>query len=253
MSCHEVREFFDAYIDRELDVVTALDFERHLEECSACRAICQQYENLHDSVRARLPYFECPRQLEGKIRAQLRSEERGRARAIQKQPFPRWTAWAVAASIAILLILSAVLFRTIGRPPASELLADQVVSSHIRSLMANHLTDVVSSDQHTVKPWFTGKLDFAPVVKDLSSKGFSLVGGRLDYLNNRPVAALVYKRRQHIINLFVWPISQSDSGPRSTTINGYNVVHGTQSHMAYWAASDLNAAELNEFIKDQRE
>ena len=253
MSCHDMREFLDAYIDRELDVVTALDFERHLKECSACRAISGQYQDLHESVRARLPYFECPRELEDKIRARLRSDERRDGRAIPTRPPPRWTAWAIAASIAFLLAFSAVLFRTIGRTPASQLLADQVVSSHIRSLMANHLTDVVSSDQHTVKPWFTGKLDFAPVVKDLSSKNFSLVGGRLDYLNNRPVAALVYKRRQHIINLFVWPISQSDSGPRSTTINGYNVVHGTQSHMAYWAASDLNAAELNEFIKDQRE
>jgi anti-sigma factor RsiW len=249
MSCHEMREFLDAYMDRELDVVTAVEFERHLEECSACRAICRQYQDLHDSVRARLPYFQSPPELEGKIQIQLRSDSRVRDRAIQKHPFPRSRAWALAAAIALLLIFSAALFRTLGHSPASQLLADQVVSSHIRSLMANHLTDVVSSDQHTVKPWFSGKLDFAPVVKDLSSEGFSLVGGRLDYLNNRPVAALVYKRRQHIINLFLWPSSQSDSAPRSTTINGYNVVHGIQSHMAYWAVSDLNAGELKQFVE----
>jgi anti-sigma factor RsiW len=146
-----------------------------------------------------------------------------------------------------LLIFGAVLFQTARRPGISGVLADQVVSSHIRSLMANHLTDVISSDQHTVKPWFSGKLDFAPVVKDLSSKGFQLVGGRLDYIADRPVAALVYKRRQHSINLFVWPSPQADSSPHTMTIKGYDVVNWTQGHMAYWAVSDLNAAELNDF------
>ena len=250
MSCHEVREFLDAYIDRELDVVTALDFERHVNECGACRAICDQYKELHDSVRVRLPYFESPRELEDKIRARLRPDEGGDDRAIQRHPLRGWIPWAVAASIALLLIFSAVLFRSIRRPAGSQALADQVVSSHIRSLMANHLTDVVSSDQHTVKPWFTGKLDFAPVVKDLSAQGFSLVGGRLDYLDDRPVAALVYKRRQHVVNLFLWPSPQSDFGARSTTVRGYNVVHGTHSHLAYWAVSDLNAGELKQFVWD---
>ncbi len=130
------------------------------------------------------------------------------------------------------------------------MLAEQVVSSHIRSLMANHLSDVVSTDQHTVKPWFSGKLDFAPVVKDLAPKGFPLVGGRLDYINNHSAAALVYKRRQHTINLFLWPSSESDSSPRSITIKGFNVVEWTHSHMAYWAVSDLNADELTEFAHD---
>jgi anti-sigma factor RsiW len=250
MSCQEVRGLVDAYVDRELDVVTTLEFERHLTECVTCRAICEQYQQLHDSVGAQIPYFEAPEGLEDKIRAKLRSAGRDGDRSIRREWFPRWRGWSIAASFAILLVFSAVLFRTAGRPPASEALADQVVASHIRSLMANHLTDVISSDQHTVKPWFSGKLDFAPVVKDLSSKGFSLVGGRLDYLDNRPVASLVYKRRQHTINLFFWPSPDSDSGPHNLTSKGYNVVHGTQSHMAYWAVSDLNAGELNEFARD---
>jgi anti-sigma factor RsiW len=250
MKCQEIHGLVDAYVDRELDVVAALEFERHLNECATCRAGCEQYQQLHDSVRAQMPYFEAPEGLEDKIRASLRSVGRNQGQRLQRQWFPPWRVWALAAGMIVVLVFSVVLFRIVGRPPASELLADQVVSNHIRSLMANHLTDVPSSDQHTVKPWFSGKLDFAPVVKDLSSKGFVLVGGRLDYLDNQTVAALVYKRRQHTINLFVWPSPASDSGPATIASKGYNVVHGTQSHMAYWAVSDLNAGELNEFAHD---
>jgi anti-sigma factor RsiW len=133
-----------------------------------------------------------------------------------------------------------------------DVLAEQVVSSHIRSLMANHLSDVLSSDQHTVKPWFSGRLDFAPVVKNLSGVGFPLMGGRLDYLDNRAVAALVYKHRQHTINLFLWPSSTSDVSPRVSSSKGFNIVHWTQARMTYWAVSDLNAAELTEFARDLR-
>ena len=250
MSCHEVNGLLDGYVDSELDIVTALQFDRHLTECVNCRARFEHYKQLHDSVRAQIPYFKAPDGLENKIRARLRAAERGEDRTIRGEWFPGWRGWAIAASLIALLVFSTVLFQMLRRPAASEMLAEQVVSSHIRSLMANHLSDVISSDQHTVKPWFSGKLDFAPVVKDLSSEGFPLAGGRLDYLDNHPVAALVYKRRQHTINLFLWPSPDSDSSPRTTIIKGYNVVHWTQSHMAYWAVSDVNAAELGEFIHD---
>jgi anti-sigma factor RsiW len=157
---------------------------------------------------------------------------------------------ATLAGVAIVLLATALLVQMLKRSSASEMLAEQVVSSHIRSLQANQLSDVASSDQHTVKPWFSGKLDFAPVVKDLSIKGFPLVGGRLDYLDGRAVAALVYKRRQHTINLFVWPSQAPDSAPRSFTIKGYNLVHWTHSQMAYWAVSDVNAKDLGQFAHD---
>lgn len=253
MSCHQVHELLDAYIDRELDVAAALAFEQHLNECDACRAIHKQYQELHASVKAQFSYFEAPPVLETKIRAHLRSAgERDQLGADRGGWLPRWRTWTLAAAVAILVVFGAALLQTIKRSSASESLAEQVVSDHIRSLMASHLFDVPSSDQHTVKPWFNGKLDFAPVVKDLSSAGFPLAGGRLDYLDNRAVAALVYKRRQHTINLFVWPSPDSDSGPRNVTIKGYNVVDWTQSHMNYWAVSDLNALELRDFARDLR-
>jgi anti-sigma factor RsiW len=127
-------------------------------------------------------------------------------------------------------------------------MAEQVIASHVRSLLADHLTDVPSSDRHTVKPWFSGKLDFAPRVLDLSSEGFPLVGGRLDYLGHRPVAAIVYRRRQHMINLFIWPSElATEPALQSATYQGYQLVHWAQAGINYWAISDLNAGELHEF------
>ncbi|HEX4164170.1 MAG TPA: anti-sigma factor [Bryobacteraceae bacterium] len=251
MSCQQVSDFLDAYVDKELDVITASQFDRHLAECAACRAKADQYRQLHDSVQAHMEYFQAPGEFEQRLRARLYPSSQQQQKPIRREWFPGWRGWwAVAASILAVLLFTAALLQMTRRPSASDMLADQVVSSHIRSLLANHLSDVVSTDQHTVKPWFSGKLDFAPVVKDLSSKGFPLAGGRLDYLDNRPVAALVYKRRQHTINLFLWPSTASDSSPRTLTSRGYNVVHWTHAHMTYWAVSDVNAADLAEFVRD---
>jgi anti-sigma factor RsiW len=248
MSHDQVRELLDAYVDRELDVVTALALDRHLSECDACRVTFMRYEQLHSSVKAQIPRFKAPEGLESKIRAQLHSAAYNpHSRAPQRKRFLDWRAWSIAASVGIVVFGGLLLLQIAKRQSTSQVVAEQVVSSHIRSLMANHLADVPSTDQHTVKPWFNGRLDFAPVVKNLSSKGFSLVGGRLDFINNRPVAALVYRRRQHPINLFVWPSTDSDASLRTTTIKGYNLVHWTQEHMTYWAVSDLNAAELKDF------
>jgi len=137
------------------------------------------------------------------------------------------------------------------RSSGDEILAQEMVSNHVRSLqLESHRTDVISSDQHTVKPWFDGKLDFAPPVKDFSSRGFPLIGGRLEYLNNRAVAALIYQRRKHFINLYIWPAEESNvTSEVGTKRQGYNLLHWTNSGMTYWAISDLNGVELQEFAR----
>lgn len=252
MTCQEACLFIDAYVDEELDPVNNLEFERHLETCTDCRERCDQVKELQRSVRTHRPYFAAPDGLEHRIRTRLRAADGAQTRTFRYRTFSAWQLSAVAASIVGLILFSSI-FVTMLRRPAGETIAEQVVSSHIRSLMENHLTDVPSSDQHTVKPWFNGKLDFSPPVKDLKAEGFPLTGGRLDYLNGRPVASLLYRRRQHVINLFVWPSSPSDSASQTSTIRGYNLVHWTQSGMTYWAVSDLNSRELNEFAANQRE
>jgi anti-sigma factor RsiW len=253
MSCQEARLLIDAYVDQELDLVRSLDFERHVEGCGECRALRDQVEELRSAVRIHSPYFAAPEGLEKRIRAQLRLPAAGQTRTVRHYPLLGWRPFAVAASVVGLAIFTLMFVTMLRRSAETDTLAQQVVSSHIRSLMANHLADVPSSDQHTVKPWFNGKLDFSPPVKDFKTAGFPLTGGRLDYLDGRPVAALLYQRNRHIINLFVWPSSHSDSGPQASVLKGYNIIHWTRSGMTYWAVSDLNAAELSEFVRDQRE
>ena len=151
-----------------------------------------------------------------------------------------------AAIILAAIIASSFLPRL--RPTSDQFLATQLIASHVRSLMADHLTDVASSDQHTVKPWLDTKLDFAPPVVDLSAEGFPLIGGRLDYLDNRPVAALVYGRRKHFINLFVWPAASNESkAPKTITREGYQLLHWADPDFNYWAVSDVNVNDLQTF------
>ena len=167
-------------------------------------------------------------------------------------------AFAVAASLIVVCLATGVIARVLLGPRQQTLtvaesdLAGQVLDSHIRSLMASHLADVVSTDQHTVKPWFNGKLDFSPPVIDFAAQGFPLIGGRLDYLDGRSAAALVYRRRKHIINLFVWP-EQGRVGTESMTRRGYHLIHWTKDGMTYWAVSDVSGSDLSQFARLSQE
>ena len=243
MSCQQTHELIHGYLDGELDLVKSLEIEKHLEHCPACTQIYEGLRSLQTRLSDNALRFEPPASLEKRLRSSLRREE---------EPQPaifRWR-WLVAASsllAAVLIIWTIVAISS--RQSPDDVLAQEVVASHVRSLMANHLTDVPSSNRHTVKPWFDGKLDFSPAVKDLSQQGFSLNGGRLDYIGNRPVAALVYQRRQHSINVFVWPATQAPPNGKASERQGYNLIRWSNAGMTYWAVSDLNLAELQQFVQ----
>jgi anti-sigma factor RsiW len=223
----------EALLDGELDVAQSAAVERHVADCSACAQAFARLREQKAALRA-LPRFDAPDQLRHSIRDALRREVAPPAPA----PIWRWAAIAACLCLAVSLGWNAVQWRG-----AEASLEEGVVASHIRSLLASHLMDVPSSDQHTVKPWFAGKLDFSPVVKDLAAQGFPLEGGRVDYLDGRRVAALVFRRAQHTINLFTWPAAAGASASHAAR-DGYNVLHWTHGGMAYWAVSDVSAAEL---------
>jgi anti-sigma factor RsiW len=166
-----------------------------------------------------------------------------RPRARERNWLGAFATLATAACVAV-GVLSFQLGRLADRGPTGQAVAAEVVSSHVRSLMADHLNDVRSSDRHTVKPWFEGKLDFGPVVADFAAKGFTLEGGRLDYIGGRAVAALVYRHRQHVVNVFEWPAAGPDSAPRLSTDRGFQLFSWHRNGLVFWIVSDVNGADL---------
>lgn len=245
MNCPQAKLLIDAYADGELDPAGVLEMERHFRDCTSCAQAFRNLQSLKKSLKQDALRFDAPAVLRGRLKAELHTPaESGRL-------FLIWNWFAAAAAGVALVCLALLLSLTLTRPSAQQQLAQEIVSSHIRSLMANHEMDVASSDQHTVKPWFDGKLDFSPPVKDLTTQGFPLIGGRLDYLNHRAVAALVFHRAKHVINLFIWPAKEGDSEPTARTpINGYNLIQWTRGGMTFRAVSDLNEKELMEFVRD---
>jgi anti-sigma factor RsiW len=241
---HEhIRELLHAYVDGELDLANARQTERHLESCPDCRGAEKAIHELRSALASKTTAYRAPAHLRRNVRAALRREAKS-----TRQPLSPWLMFATGAAFAA-LILGFALFQT-TRTARNDAIVDQVVANHVRSLLAAQLVDVVSSNQHTVKPWFDGKIDFAPEVHDLSANGFPLVGGRLDYLDGKTVAALVYQRNKHPINLFVMPAAISQTTSLTViTRRGYNILAWTNNGMKYWAVSDLNQAELREFAK----
>ena len=236
----------DAYLDGELASRDAREFEAHLKECRDCERLRDARVSLGAAIRAEVPALRAPDELRTRVRSALRSAA-GDPVARRHAPPLAWRWLALAASLAIVAMGS---WQLASGRAAGQVLSEEVLTSHVRSLMPGHLTDVVSSDQHTVKPWFNGKLDFSPSVYDFAGRGYPLIGGRLDYLGNRPVAALVYGRRQHLINVFLWPATRASAEqPDVTTRQGYHLLHWTTPEFTYWLVSDLGLADLEEFAR----
>jgi anti-sigma factor RsiW len=247
VTCEEAHPLVNAYVDGELDVVKCLEVEAHLNGCAVCAREEASLRALHTVLSNSSLYYEAPAQLERRVRAAVR--EARRTESGWGFPLRRYS-WVGAAAAAVLFLAIIVKGALPLGSSAGELTAREVVDDHLRSLTGNHLTDVLSSNQHTVKPWFDGRLHFTPPVEDLGPEGFPLIGGRLDYLDNRPVAAVVYRRRQHVINLLIAPAERAaDTRPASQVRAGYNIAHWTKSGMSYWAVSSLSAAELDKFAQ----
>jgi len=247
MNCQQAKPLIDPYADGELDAAGILELEKHLHDCPACALAWRNAETLKKSLKQDSLFFSAPAELRRRVKAGLRSQIEPHARG----SFWNWKWLATATSGVATVCLALLLTVMLARPSAEQRLRQEVVSSHIRSLMENHALDIVSTDQHTVKPWFNGKLDFSPPVKDLAAQEFPLIGGRLDYLDGRSVAALVFKRHKHVINLFIWPATVKDSKPAPlAAVQGYNVIHWSEAEMTFWAVSDLNEKELMEFVQN---
>jgi anti-sigma factor RsiW len=231
VTCEEARSLLSPHVDRELDLLKSLDVERHLESCTGCAAARGGLVALGRALRDPALREPLPAALRDRVRRALRQEAGPRRRS----RVPLGVAAAAVLAVAVFVSQRA----TQGSPLGSEL-----VSGHLRSLLPDRLVDVESTDRHTVKPFFHGRLDFAPPVPDLERSGFSLLGGRVDVIDRRRVAALVYKRRQHVVNVFVWPAIAEGQSPSALSIGGYSVLGFVRDGFVFWAVSDLDPREL---------
>jgi anti-sigma factor RsiW len=252
MNCEEILTLLDAYFDNELDLAKTIAIQEHLRTCASCRS---QYE-LRVALRSRLDdldlRYATPNDFADQIRKSLALSSRP-SRKILSFPVVAWIPAAVAAAA----VFGAFVYANIGRliPSETPSLVAEVASDHIRSLIGTHLIDVESSDQHTVKPWFAGKVDFSPPVRDFADEGFKLVGGRLDYVKGNNVAVLVYRFKNHYVSLFICRERTPEAAPeqKSFDYQGYNLVYWNANGLDCWAVSDAAPGALHEFVKIQRE
>jgi anti-sigma factor RsiW len=246
MNCNDARKLLEANSDGELDLVRQLELEAHIRGCAACEAEARALASRKGALRDMLPRFGAPPQFRKRVQSALRAD------GMRSPTVARWTLWnlgGLAASVALVL---AVGYSWGSSRARSGSLLDEAIADHARSLQAGHLMDVVSTDQHTVKPWFIGKVDFSPPVFDLADIGFPLAGGRLERIDGRPAAALVYRRRLHSINLFVWPATVSPVSERSGGRDGYNAMSWSQGDLNFLAVSEIPVTELAQFAEEYR-
>jgi len=251
MNCEKIRQLLEANADGELDLVGHLELEAHLRACPECARRAEGIRARRNALRESLPRFTAPPRLRERILAQSRAE------AVAAAPPPRrfrtgWPLWnlaGMAASLAFALLIGFAWGQARSR---ANSIWEEAASAHVRSLQTGHLMDVASTDQHTVKPWFAGKIDFSPPVTDLAEAGFPLVGGRLERIDGREAAALVYHRRLHTINVFVWPAADAPLSPGRRAKNGYNAESWTHAGLNFLAVSEIPAAELDQFVGEFR-
>jgi anti-sigma factor RsiW len=247
VKCPAAKELIEAYVDGELDATQKSEVRGHLEGCISCAETHWQLQEMRTNLRREAPRYEAPSYLRDRISQSLRQEPLRVVNSVAPKNVP-WNWMAIAASILLAISIGWNIQMLRTRPSDQNLIASEIISSHVRSLMGDHLLDVPSTDQHTVKPWFNGKIDFSPAVEDLATQGYPLIGGRIEYIDEKPVAVLVYQRRKHIINVFIRP-AENASSSEELQRRGYNLVQWTKSGMTYWAVSDLNLAELREFTR----
>ena len=256
MNCQECRDYIDPYFDSELDTGDAIRVGQHLRDCLVCRERLQSREALKSLLGDPQLKFEIPETLREKLVSRFRPPAASLKERFERKYIARRIFVPLALAAGITLLFGLVFLNKNGRFELlnAPSLVDEVVAGHVRSMLATHLLDVPSTDQHTVKPWFDGKLKFAPPVQDFADHGFRLIGGRLDYLNGQEVAAVVYQKNKHIINLFLWPAQSNDNeSPRSFSRNGYNVIHWNRDGFDWWAVSDVSATDLAAFEGLQRQ
>jgi len=253
MRCSDCREALSSYLDDELMSPEAQEVREHLATCAECD---RQHRVLADTsllLREKLVRHQAPDVLKARIRSALAQPHAfDSPRASRPIPVgrPPWLLFA-AAGLVIAIGSSALTFAAMRQGASSHAVAADVLASHIRSLMPDHLTDIVSTNQHNVKPWFNGRIGLSPPVPNLDSAGFVLVGGRLDYIEGRSVAAVVYSRRQHVINVYAWPTTDhAMAATRATNERGYHLVQWRADGVEYWVVSDLNAGELDQFVRE---
>ena len=252
MTREEANRLLHAYIDGELDPAKTLELEAHLAENPSVRAACERLREMSAAIRDKADYHAAPAWLEARVRAAIPSAPENAS--------TRWWRWLKpagslaadwlrpAASFAAVALVTWVVALGTMRPSEDDRITQEVLASHVRATLSNRSYDVASSDQHTVKPWLSARLAFSPPVADLSASGFELVGGRLDYIGAQPVAVLVYKRRAHLIDVFVWPV-EAQKTEQPLARDGFNIERFARNGMGFWLVSDLNRNELDDFAR----